>query len=170
MHDRQLTGHGQHGTLARRVRQLGRRAADERHHAGGVDDAALGLLVAAQAEHGVLAPVPHALDVDVVRQVPDLLGRVERVRVVRVHDARVVEDDVRAAPAVLGLDHGLDVGLFGDVAFDGLDAASVGGLLLHLGEGPLEGGLGDVSHQDVGALAGEEDAGLETDSSGGLLA
>jgi hypothetical protein len=34
-----------------------------------------------------------------------------------VHDAGVVEDDVKAAPGVDGFNEGLDIGLLGDVAF-----------------------------------------------------
>jgi hypothetical protein len=33
-----------------------------------------------------------------------------------VHDARVVEDDVEAAPGIEVLDGGLDVGFLGDIA------------------------------------------------------
>jgi hypothetical protein len=64
----------------------------------------------------VLAAEPDALDVDVVRQVPDVLGRVERVVVARVHDARVVEDDVQPAPGVEVGNGGGDVGFFRDIA------------------------------------------------------
>ncbi len=72
--------------------------------------------MAPQREHRVLATEPDALDVDVVRQVPDRLGRADGVVVGRVHDAGVVEDDVEAAPAVEVLNRRLDLGFFRDIA------------------------------------------------------
>ena len=164
MHNRQLTRHGQHGALARRIRELRGRRADQGNDARRVDDAAATLLVPPQRQHRVLAAKPHALDVDAVRQVPDLLGRVDGVRVVRVHDARVVEDDVQPAPGVDALDHGLHVGFARDVALDRLEAGSV----WHGGFGARDGGLerffGDVGHEHGGAFAGEQDAGLEANA------
>lgn len=81
-----------------RTSQLGRRGAHESDEARGVDDAAahaeaLALVggVLAHREDRVLAPPPHALDVDVHGQIPDALLRVERVVVVGVHDPGVVE-------------------------------------------------------------------------------
>ena len=61
----------QHGALAGRVSQLRRCAADERDHAGGVDDAAALFAVFAESEHRVLGAEPDAFDVDSVREVPD---------------------------------------------------------------------------------------------------
>ncbi|KLP05091.1 Uncharacterized protein Y057_13160 [Fusarium fujikuroi] len=61
-----------------------------------------------EREDGVLAAEPDALDVDVLGEVPDVLGGVDGVVVLGVHDASVVEEDVNAAPGVEGLDHGLD--------------------------------------------------------------
>lgn len=95
-----------------------------------------------------------------------MLGGVDGVSVFRVHDTRVVEHDIRAAPAVLILDQGFYFRLLGDVALEGLDPASIGSLLLDLGKGPFKCGLRDVGHQDIGAFTGEQDAGLETNSSG----
>jgi hypothetical protein len=111
-----------------------------------------------------------------------------------VHDACVVEHDVQAAPGVDGFDEGLDVGFLGDVAFLadenpistccsadgqeqevrvsrrgmylGLDAGSIGDELLDLGEGLLQSRLGDVGHEDAGALLGEEDGGLKANAAG----
>ena len=65
--------------------------------------------------------VPHTLDVDILREIPDVVGSVNGVGVESVHDARVVEDDVEAAPGVEGADHGGDGGFGGDVADDGFD-------------------------------------------------
>lgn len=64
----------------------------------------------------MLTPIPHALDIDTLGQIPDLLRRVHGVCIVSVHDAGVVEHDVNAAPGVEMLDDGFDVGFFGDVA------------------------------------------------------
>lgn len=79
VHDGQLARHGEHGALGSRVGELGGGGADERDHGRRVDDAAFGLLVLAEGEDGVLAAEPHALDVDVLRHVPDLLGGVDGV-------------------------------------------------------------------------------------------
>ena len=73
--------------------------------------------MAAEGEDGVLAAEPDTLDVDVLRQVPDVLGCVDGDVVLGMHDAGVVEHDVEAAPRVDRLDEGLDLGLLGDVAF-----------------------------------------------------
>lgn len=120
-----------------------------------------------QTQHRVLAAEPHPLDVDGVGEVPDLLGRVDRVRVGGVHDARVVEHDVHAAPGVHVGDGGRDGGLGRHVAFEGLEAgegAREDGVDLFEGGG--EGGRGDVGHEDRGALAQEEDGCFEADTTG----
>lgn len=114
--DGQLARQGQHGALGRRVGQLRRGGPDERHDRRRVDDAAARLLVPAQREHRVLAPVPHPLHVDVHRQVPDVVGRPHRVVVLPVHDPRVVERDVHPAPGVHGFDRRLYLAFLGDVA------------------------------------------------------
>lgn len=49
--------------------------------------------------------------------------------------------------------------------YDRLDAAGVRHQLLDLGQRPVQRLLGDVGHEHVGALLGEEDARLETDAS-----
>lgn len=74
--------------------QLGRRRAHERNEARGVDDASAGVealrlvrRVRAHGDDGVLAAPPHALHVNLHREIPDTLLGVERVVVRRVHDA-----------------------------------------------------------------------------------
>ena len=71
VHDRQLARQRQHRALARRVGDLRRRGAQDRHEGRGVDDRA----AARAPERGdaVLAAEEHPLGVDVHRQVPDLL-------------------------------------------------------------------------------------------------
>lgn len=164
--DGQLAGHGEHSALGGGVGQLGGGGADEGDDGGGVDDGALLLAVLAEGEDGVLAAEPDALDVDVLGQVPDLLGRVDGVGVVGVHDARVVEDDVQAAPRINVVDGGLDGGLGRDVDDLALEHSAGGRQLLRLRQALLERRAGDVAHQDLGALAGEQDGGLETDATG----
>lgn len=163
MHHGQFSGERQHGALGGRVGELRGGRSDERDDAGGVDDAALCLFVLAEGEHGVLGAEPDALDVDVHGEVPNGLGGADGVVVLGVHDACIVEDDVQTAGGVEGFDHGLDLGLFGDVAEGG---GGGGGRdeLFYFGEGLFEGGGGDVGHDDVGAFTGEEDGGFEADA------
>jgi hypothetical protein len=79
VHDGELAGHGEDCTLGCCVGELGSGRPNESDDRRGVDDAALGLLVSAQGENGVLAAEPHTLDVDVLCHVPDLLGGVDGV-------------------------------------------------------------------------------------------
>lgn len=166
MDDGEFAGHGQDGALGGGVCELWGGGAHEGDEAGHVDDAAGLLLVAAHAEHGVLAAVPDALDVDGLRQVPDLLRRVDGVVVLRVHDARIVEDDVDAAVLILGFNRRRHVGFLGHVALDRRDARAVRHQLLDLLERLGQRRLGNVRHQHRGPLAGEEDGGFQSDASG----
>lgn len=75
----ELAGHGEDCTLGCRVGELRSGGSDESDDRGSVDDAALGLLVLAKREDSVLAAEPHALNVDVLGHVPDLLGCVDGV-------------------------------------------------------------------------------------------
>ena len=77
--DGELAGHGEDGALGGCVGELGSGGTDECDDGCGVDDAALGLLVLTEGQDGVLAAEPHTLDVDVLGQVPDLLGCVNGV-------------------------------------------------------------------------------------------
>ena len=77
--DGELAGHGEHGALRGCVGELGSGRANKCDHGCGVDDAALGLLVLAEGQDSVLAAEPHALHVDVLGQVPDLLRGVDGV-------------------------------------------------------------------------------------------
>lgn len=113
----QFSRHGEDGALGGCVSELRSGSADEGDDGGGVDDGAAGLFVAAQGQNGMLAAEPDTLDVDVLGQIPDGLGGVGSIVVLGVHDAGVVEDDVEAAPGVNRLNHGLNFGLFGHIAF-----------------------------------------------------
>ena len=73
MHDGQLARHGQHGAFAGRVSQLRRCAAEERDHAGGVNNATAFFTVFSEREHGVLGAEPDAFDVYIVREIPNSL-------------------------------------------------------------------------------------------------
>lgn len=141
----QLPRQGQDGTLGGGVGELRSGASHNGHHGRGVDDGRLGLLVAAEGQHGVFAAEPNTLDVDVHGEIPDLLGGADGVVVLGVHDARVVEDDVQTTGLIEGLDHGLDLGLLGDIAEGGGDLGA-GHELEELGFGFFQGGLGNVGH------------------------
>jgi len=80
--DRQLSRHRQNRSFACCVSQLRRRAAYQCDHARSIDDGAFGLVMFAHTENGVLAAEPDAFDVDVVCEIPDLLGGVDGVCVV----------------------------------------------------------------------------------------
>ena len=160
----ELAGQRKDSALAGSVGELRGSRADEGDDRGGVDDTALVLAVLAEAEDGKLAAEPHALDVDGLRQVPDLLGCVDCVIVVCVHDTGVVEQDVDAAPAVDVLDHGPYVGLLGNIGDACIEVLGRGDNFLDLGQGLLERGGGDVGEEDIGTLASEEDTSLETDA------
>lgn len=74
--------------------------------------------------------------------------------------------DIEAAEGLDGLvDEGLDVLLLGDVALDrnGLRRGEAG---LDLLSGLLDSLGVDVGHDDLGALSGELERGLETDAAG----
>lgn len=79
MDDSQLPSQGEYGTLTCCVCKLGRGSSHQSNNGSGVDDGALRLLVLAKRQDGVLAAEPHALDVDVVCQIPDFLGGVDGV-------------------------------------------------------------------------------------------
>jgi hypothetical protein len=152
------------GALAGGVGKLGGSRANESDDGGGVDDAALLLAVLAEAEDGELAAEPHALDVDGLRQIPDLLGGVDCVIVVRVHNTSVVEQNVDAAPAVDVLDHGLYVGFLGNICDARIELLGRGDDFLDLGQSLLKCRTGDVGKEDVGTLTSEEDTRLETNA------
>ena len=117
-------------------------------------------------KHSMLTPKPHPLHINIVRQIPDLLGGVDGVGVVAMHDARVVEHDVHASPRVDVGDHGFDIGFLGDVGLVGFEAGRVVDYGADFFEGGVEGWGGDVGHEDCGAFAGEEDGGFEADAAG----
>lgn len=164
MHNGQLPRHRQHRPFTRRVRQLRRRATHQPHHARGVDDTSFVLAVPPQAHDGVLATVPNALDIDVLREIPDRIRRLYGVRVVEVHDAGVVEDDIDTTPAIKVSDHGRDIRLFTHVTLHRLHHSRMRYDLYHFGDGLLQGGLGNVGHQHRGTFTGEEDGRLQADA------
>jgi hypothetical protein len=75
----ELAGHRKNGTLGGCVGKLRSGGANKCDNGCCVDDAALGLLVLAERENGVLAAEPYALDVDVLGQIPDLFGCIDGV-------------------------------------------------------------------------------------------
>lgn len=111
----------------------------------------------------MLRSIPYTLHIDIVRQIPDLLRRINSVGIVGVHDTGVVEDDVHAAPGVGSGDKSFNLGFLGDVGLVGLDDGAWDEFL-NFGEGFGQGGLGDIGHEHFGAFAGEKDGGFETDA------
>src|ERR1700733_12756244 len=112
----------------------------------------------------MLAAVPDALDVDVVSQIPDFVGCVDRVSIICMHYAGVVEHDIDSTKLVLRLDHSLDVGFFANVAFDRRNPRSIWYELFDLGECLCQCRSAYIGHQDRGTFAGEKDCCLETNS------
>ena len=112
----------------------------------------------------MLATVPYALDIDVHGQVPDSLRSVNRISILAVHDTCVVEHDVDSTPWLDLSDHRLDLVLLGDIAEESFHLVGGWNELSELLCGGLEGWLGDIGHEDVGALFGEKNTGLETDA------
>lgn len=107
MNNCQLPGHRQDSALAGGISKLWGGASHQRHNTGGIDDASIGLLVPPQAEHGVLGAVPHTLDVNIVCHIPDLLGCIDCISVISVHDASIVEDNIQSTPRIQRIDHSL---------------------------------------------------------------
>lgn len=162
----QLSRKSKNGTLTGRVRQLRRGGTHQSDHARRVDDASLGLAVLSQATDSMLAAEPHALDINVLGQVPDVLGTLLGVAVLCVHDTGIVEHDVDTAPGVEVADGGLNIGFFGYVDDERLELAlSCGDDLLDLGERLVESGGGDVGDEDGGAFLAHQDGRLEANSS-----
>jgi hypothetical protein len=126
MDDSQLSRHRQNGSFASRISKLRGCRAYKGHNGSGVDNGSLGLVVLAQGDNGVLTAEPDALDVDSLRQVPDLLGGIDGIRVIGMHYASVVKDDVDAAPGIEVVDEGLDVDFFGNVANFGFNLVGGG--------------------------------------------
>lgn len=82
------------------------------------------------------------------------------------HDSGVIEDYIKTAPGIEFLNGGLDICLFGDVDFDGLDFADgIRGTFLCFGNGFFQSRLRDVTHEHICPFAEEEDGCLQTDAS-----
>lgn len=153
MDNSQLARQRKHCTLTSGISQLRRSTTNQGNHTSSVNDATLGLLVTTQTKNRMFATKPNTLDVDILGKIPDLLGGIDGISIIGVHDTRIIEDHVRTAPAVLEFNHGLDFGFLGHVAFDGFDSGCVRDDFLYLGKGLLESGNGDVCHEHVGAFA-----------------
>jgi hypothetical protein len=160
----QLTGHGKNSTLGSGVCQLRGGRTDKGDDGGSVDDGTLGLLVLAHGDDSVLATVPDTLNVDVLGEVPDLLWGVDSIGVISVHDTSVVEHDIDTTPGIKVVNKSLDISLLGNVT--DLDLSLVGGWnkLLQLSSSLLKSWLRDIGEENVSTLLGEEDTGLETNS------
>ncbi|EER43874.1 glutamine synthetase [Histoplasma capsulatum H143] len=161
MDDGQLSRHRQHRAFACSVGQLGGCTSHQCDDTGSVDDASMLLAVFAQADNCMLTPVPHSFDIYIVSHVPDFLRRIDGIRIISMHDACIIENDITSAPGVLRLYHSLNVGLLGHIAPDRFDLDGVGRHLFYLRKCFFKGGLRDVSHKNGGAFTGEEDGSFE---------
>ena len=101
-----------------------------------------------------------------MRQIPDLLRRINSISILCMHDPRIIEHDIHAAPVVKMGHSSRDGALGADIAFDGFDTGVLGKVLVYFGEGLFKSGFGDVGHEDGSAFAGEEDGCFEADTTG----
>ena len=100
MYNSKLPSKSEYSPLASSVRQLRSSSSYQRNHASSVDNAPILLAVPSQASYSVFAAVPYALYVDILREIPDLFGTFLCIPILGMHDARVVEHDVYAAPGI----------------------------------------------------------------------
>lgn len=114
----QLSRQSQYSALASCVSQLRCGGSDQGNDGSSVNDGSPLLLELAQRQNGVLAAKPHALDVNGLGQVPDLLGCVNGVGVIGVHYASVVEHDINTTPGVYVSDQSFNVGFLGHVCYE----------------------------------------------------
>ena len=184
VHNGQFTGEGENGAFAGCVSELRRCAADQGDHACCVDDGCPLLAMLAETEDGVLAAEPYAFNVDGVCKVPDLLWRVNGISILRVHDAGIIEENIKTTPRVdlVGsrlafassvvlnqrttymLDHGLYIGLLGDIGDLGLDSLGFGHNLPQQTDSSLKCRAGYIRKQYARALAKKENCCLQADT------
>ena len=165
MHNGQFARHRQDRSLTSGVGQLRRGGTHQSHHTGRVDDASLLLSVLAERLDRVLAAIPHPLDIDVHGQIPDRLGGLLRIAILRMHDSRIVEHDIQTTPGIEVSHGGLNLTLLGDIHRASLHIAiALGNDLVHPGESLFEPGGTDISHENGGAFAKHEDGSFETDA------
>jgi hypothetical protein len=62
------------------------------------------------------------------------------------------------------LDHGLYIGLLGNIGNLGLNLLGLWDYLFQLGRSLLQRRAGDIAEENIGALASKENGGLETDA------
>lgn len=110
----------------------------------------------------MLAAEPDSFDIDGLRKIPDLLGGVDGIGVVGMHDPGVIEDDVNAAPRVELVDHGGHIGFFGHISFERFEPRMVREDGVDFGESARQGRLRYIGHEDGGPFTGEEDGRFET--------
>lgn len=115
----------------------------------------------------VLATIPHALDVDLLRQVPHFFIGRQSVVVRAMHDPGVVEHDVQPSKLLHRAIHAaLDVSLGRHIAFDG-DRTDVRVSLRDQVGRLLSRFSVQVGQDDVRSFRGKEERGLETDTGSG---
>lgn len=100
-------------------------------------------------QHRILTPPPHTLHIDLHRQIPDAFLSANRIGVICMHDASIIEHDVDASPGVEMGDCSRDVGFAADVAREGFEAGGEGGEdRTDFGDGRVQEGGGDVGHEN----------------------
>lgn len=159
-----FTSHGQHSTFAGRICQLGRCTSSQGDNTCRVNDTSLGLFMFTQAEHGMFAPKPNPFDVDRLCEIPDLLGGIDSISIVRMHDSGIIEHDVDTTPRVETVNHCGNFWFFGDIAFVRLDAGMVGEDFNYLSKCSGKSRFGDVCHEDFCPFARKENGSLKANA------
>jgi len=121
----ELLGEGDHRRFRGLIGDVG--IGGDRRHRGDVDDGAAHLV--AHDRDRVFRGKDAALEIDRDAAIDRLLGNVGKLGVAAGEaDADIVVQDVDAAPAAVRVgDHGLDLGLLGDVGLEGYRRAALGG-------------------------------------------
>jgi hypothetical protein len=77
--------------------------------------------VLSETQYCVLAAKPYTLDIDGLREIPDLLWRIDGIIIVGVHYTGIVEENIETAPRIDMLNHSLHVGFLGNIGDFGLN-------------------------------------------------
>ena len=159
----EFAGHRKDRAFACCVGELWGCRAEEGDERGGVDyGTATGT---AQGWNAIFAAQEDAFDIDGEGEVPDFFGGCDRVIVIGMRDASVVEHDIQLAVSILGcLDHGGAIGGFRDVGFDRDGAAARG---VDERDDFFVGADVIVDGDDACALGGEQERGFSADAATG---
>ena len=116
----------------------------------------------------MLGPIKYPLDIDIHREIPNVLMDLFFVAVLGVHDPRIVEHHVDPAPAVQKVDGRLDVGFFADINHSSFNPLASprgsGDNLVDFVDGFGESGWANVGHEDRCAFTEHQDGCFEADA------